>query len=116
MKVIKMSEDREVRTPWLNVLEAACYCGLSVNAFRMHATDDVPHGGQGRTRRYHIDILSSWINNELDVPFPRPVNPSKKRKVKPRRRTATGKTGSAGQVLVHPKNGTTLVIEGGGTP
>jgi len=58
-----------VETPWLRTAEAAAYVGLSRTAFDNRACN-VPHGGNTRTRIYHVGILDKWVNGELDgVPF-----------------------------------------------
>jgi hypothetical protein len=59
---------RLIATPWLNTGEAAVYCGLSRTTFDKRAAG-IPCGGTGRHRRYHVDVLDKWVNNELNAPF-----------------------------------------------
>ena len=64
-----MLKNRVIKTPWLRIDEAAAYCGLSRVAFDARAKDSLPHGGDSRTRLYHVKTLDAWLANELDIPF-----------------------------------------------
>jgi len=69
MKRIEIKAGKFVETPWLRTVEAAAYVGLSRTAFELRAFK-VPHGGNSRTRIYHVDVLDRWVNGELpDAPF-----------------------------------------------
>ena len=82
MKEVDLEDGHKViKTPWLRVEEAATYCGISKTRF-LKSSKDLPHGGDDRTRIYHIKVLDAWMNNELDVPF----NPEKKANASHRRR------------------------------
>ena len=65
MKEITFKNNRSIRTPWLRIGEAAAYCGLSRFAFSAHGSH-LPHGGNNRTRIYHVDVLDDWIANRFD--------------------------------------------------
>ncbi len=98
MKEIKLKNGRIVKTPWLRIEEAASYCGLSRTAFTDHAKN-LPHGGDQRTRIYHIKVLDAWIANELDTPFS--AEKCNQTRI-PRHRKPNSKDEDA---LVHPDNG-----------
>jgi hypothetical protein len=98
MKEIKLKNGRIVKTPWLRIEEAASYCGLSRTAFIDHAKD-LPHGGDSRTRIYHIKVLDAWIANKLDTPFS-PEKANQKRIPRHKRSDSEGEN-----ILVHPDNG-----------
>ena len=86
MKTVQLEswkkKGKSVSTPWLTVDEAAVYCSLSRNGFSQHVAG-VPCGGSGRYRWYHVKVLDSWMNNELDVEFLRePKKPARKSRMR----------------------------------
>jgi len=81
MKEVTLEKDGKIRrivTKWLTSDEAALYCGISRNTFDLHA-EGVPHGGSRTHRRYDVEILDKWINNELSVPFSPPSSKKDRR-------------------------------------
>lgn len=94
MKEVVLNKNRVIKTPWLRIEEAAAYCGLSRVTFDAHAKDSLPHGGDARTRLYHVKILDAWVANQLDTPFKPQAkgSPPKKR----RRAAARGSDGAIG--------------------
>lgn len=77
MKEVKFKNGKTITTPWLRPDEAAAYCGVSRAFFDKHGRD-LPHGGNDRTRLYKVQLLDSWVNNELDIPFAPPSEEKKK--------------------------------------
>lgn len=70
MREVVFTKDRVVKSPWLRIAEAAAYCGISRTMFDERSLAvDLPHGGDNRTRLYHVKILDRWIEGLLDVPF-----------------------------------------------
>lgn len=57
-----------VKSPWLRIQDAAVYCGISRSTFEAHC-GGLPHGGDARTRVYHVDVLDRWIKGKMDVEF-----------------------------------------------
>ena len=95
MKESDLKNGKVIKTPWLRIEEAAAYCGISKTKF-VDSAKDVPHGGDPRTRLYHVKILDAWINNELNVPF----SPEKK----PKRRKSLNDDKEE-LMIVDPNNG-----------
>ncbi len=60
MKTIHLDKGREISTPWLSIDEAAAYCGMSRETFRVKAAE-VPFGGTSRGRKYYIPDLDEWM-------------------------------------------------------
>lgn len=61
---------RVIKSPWLRIDEAAAYCGISRSCFDDRAREsDLPHGGDGRMRLYHTEVLDRWLNGLLAAPF-----------------------------------------------
>lgn len=68
MRETVIKPGKVVKSPWLRIEEAAAYCGISRTMFSSHA-QRLPHGGDRRTRLYHVRELDRWVRGELDVPF-----------------------------------------------
>ena len=68
MKEIIRKNGRNIESCWLNVNEAAAYCGLTKSGF-MNRARDLPHGGDSGTKLYHVEVLDAWIRGELDISF-----------------------------------------------
>jgi len=62
MKKLLLDNGREITTPWLNVKEAAKYCGMSDPTF-LKESKDVPCSGKGRNRKYNTDDLDEWMKS-----------------------------------------------------
>ena len=60
MKTVVMDRGREIKTPWLNVEEAAKYVDMSLPTFIQQAAD-VACSGSGRNRKYNIKDLDAWM-------------------------------------------------------
>ena len=76
-------KDRVVKSPWLRINEAAAYCGISRTLFDSKSLAvDLPHGGDNRTRLYHVKILDRWIEGLLDVPFYPPPAKRRRRRIR----------------------------------
>jgi len=68
MREVVIKPGRVVKSPWLRIEEAAAYCGISRTMFDKHAKE-LHHGGDQRTRLYHVKELDRWVRGDLDVPF-----------------------------------------------
>jgi excisionase family DNA binding protein len=96
-----MLERAKILTPWLTASEAAIYCGIHRNTFDRFA-GGIPHGGTGKHRRFHKDVLDKWINNEIGgCPFDSPIEKSAGGRGVPPKRP------SARHVLYDPGTGKT---------
>ena len=81
MRKAELKNGEKVSSPWLRVDAAAVYCGISRSTFVKYAGENLPHGGDGRTKLYKISILDAWISNELDIPFnPKQKLPGRRRR------------------------------------
>ena len=89
--------EKVVKSPWLRIAEAAAYCGISRSMFTEHS-EDLPHGGDYRTRLYHVDVLDDWIAGQLEVPFRKGRRQARQRVM---RRPVTDEE----MFLVHPGTG-----------
>ena len=70
MREVMIDGKRVIRSPWLRIDEAAVYCGISRAMFDSRAREArLPHGGDERTRLYHVDVLDQWVGGLLDAPF-----------------------------------------------
>ena len=64
-EIVSDDGKKVVKSPWLRRLDAAAYCGVSSTFFDAHC-GELPHGGDVRTRVYHVDVLDKWIK-ELKI-------------------------------------------------
>lgn len=104
MREVIIKKGVKLRSPWLRIGEAAVYCGLSESAFRDHAKG-LDHGGDSRNRRYHVNVLDKWVNNEFpDCPF----TPDREDRRKPRKRIRVN-SNQEDMSLVHPNTGKVFV-------
>lgn len=60
MKKIKLSEGREIETPWLNLSEAAIYCGVGRTYLVQHA-NEIKSSGSGKARKFKAADLDEWM-------------------------------------------------------
>jgi len=95
-------KNRVIKTPWLRIEEAAAYCGLSRVAFDARVKNLLPHGGDSRTRIYHVKILDAWLGNELDTPFTQQKELPKPKK---RRARTSGLGSQASAGITDPETG-----------
>lgn len=49
-----------IKSPWLNINNAANYLGISRTEFYLHHADKIPFKGLGAARRYHTDELDKY--------------------------------------------------------
>lgn len=62
LKRIGLDNGREIVTPWLNLDEAAVYCGRARDSFLNLARDRKCRvSGEGSGRRYHVDDLDAML-------------------------------------------------------
>lgn len=50
----------KITTPWLSILDAAAYLGIGRTEFYEKVADKVPYKGFGTARRYHVDQLDKY--------------------------------------------------------
>jgi len=59
-EIVSDDGGKVVKSPWLRRQDAADYCGVSRTFFDAHC-GGLQHGGDERTRVYHVDVLDRWI-------------------------------------------------------
>ena len=62
MKKVSLDKGREIETPWLNVEEAAIYCGLARSVF-WETASGIPSSGSGKGRKYKTADLDEWMKD-----------------------------------------------------
>lgn len=65
---IQMQLKARQRSPWLDVKEAAAYCGYSRSAFYGKYKDEIPHHQRDTRIMFHIDDLEAWMNKNKKAP------------------------------------------------
>ncbi|HPD58200.1 MAG TPA: helix-turn-helix domain-containing protein [Candidatus Paceibacterota bacterium] len=53
----------KITSPWLSIPDAAAYLGIARSEFYDKVADNVPYKGFGRARRYHVDQLDKYGDN-----------------------------------------------------
>ncbi len=64
MKKLLLKGGKEIVTPWLNVEEAAVYCGISRRKFSLAVA-----GGEisaGRDKHFHVEELDKFLKGDGD--------------------------------------------------
>jgi hypothetical protein len=53
----------KITSPWLSIPDAAAYLGIGRTEFYEKVADNVPYKGFGNARRYHVDQLDKYEDN-----------------------------------------------------
>ena len=69
MKEVTLKNGVVIKTPFMKTVEAAAFCGLARSTFESKGKN-LPYAGSSKNRRYHVDVLTAWIEGRLDgIPF-----------------------------------------------
>ncbi len=92
----------EIETPWLQLEEAAAYCGISRSEFYERAGLDLPYQGPRGRRTYHVNVLDAFVKDEYpNCPFSHRRENKNEIGAPPRRRSR----GFASDLIADPLTG-----------
>lgn len=65
---IQLHMSTKKRSPWMDVEQAAAYCGYHKNTFYGKYKHEIPHHQRNSRIMFHIDDLEAWMNKNKKAP------------------------------------------------